>query len=233
MRRQLENNVNNVNAGINLSTVNNESKIDNLNIHDQSGRITATATFVSSNKTFSVSQTSSVSSSKVEDIEEESPKRKESISGNRIIDVNILGGIFGEMLCPMCECSSLALYERYEKKQGPSSLLYLKCSTSKCSEMVNSSLLQVPRDFEINQRIVYTMRSLGHGYAGIEKFNTLMNIPKPITVKNYNKIAAKIIDIVKIIAEVNMNDATKEIHENALSTEYDIVNASVFGDGTQ
>ena len=51
---------------------------------------TATATFATSNETFSVSQTPSLSSSKVEDIEEESPKRKESISGNHIIDVNIL-----------------------------------------------------------------------------------------------------------------------------------------------
>ena len=42
---------------------------------------TATATFATSNETFSVSQTPSLSSSKVEDIEEESPKRKESISG--------------------------------------------------------------------------------------------------------------------------------------------------------
>ena len=50
---------------------------------------TATATFATSNETFSDSQTPSASSSKVEDIEE-SPKIKESISGNRIIDVNIL-----------------------------------------------------------------------------------------------------------------------------------------------
>ena len=55
---------------------------------------TATATFATSNETFSVSQTPSLSSSKVEDIEEESPKRKESISGNRIIDVNILLVVF-------------------------------------------------------------------------------------------------------------------------------------------
>ena len=50
---------------------------------------TATATFAVSNETF-FSQTPSWSSFKVEDIEEESPKRKESISGNHIIDVNIL-----------------------------------------------------------------------------------------------------------------------------------------------
>ena len=55
---------------------------------------TATATFATSNETFSVSQTPSLSSSKVEDIEEESPKRKEIISGNRIIDVNILLVVF-------------------------------------------------------------------------------------------------------------------------------------------
>ena len=45
---------------------------------------------------------------------------------------------------------------------------------------------KVNKCFEINQRIVYTMLSLGHGYAGTEKFNALMNIPKPMTVKNYN-----------------------------------------------
>ena len=60
MRRQT---VNNVNTGINLSTVNNELKKDNLNINDQSGSTTATATFDTSNEMFSVSQTPSMSSS--------------------------------------------------------------------------------------------------------------------------------------------------------------------------
>ena len=36
------------------------------------------------------------------------------------------------------------------------------------------------------------MRSLGHGYAGNEKFNTLMNIPKPMTVKSYNQTVSRI-----------------------------------------
>ena len=51
---------------------------------------TATTAFATSNETLSVSQTTSLSSSKVEDIEEESPKRKYSISENHITDVNIL-----------------------------------------------------------------------------------------------------------------------------------------------
>ena len=43
------------------------------------------------------------------------------------------------------------------------------------------------------------MRSLGHGYAGREKFNTLMNIPEPVTVKNYNETVSKIIDAVNVV----------------------------------
>ena len=47
-------------------------------------------------------QPQSVPSSKVEDIEKESHERKESISGYRIIHVNILGLVMVEILCAMC-----------------------------------------------------------------------------------------------------------------------------------
>ena len=43
------------------------------------------------------------------------------------------------------------------------------------------------------------MQSLGHGNAGTEKFNTLMNIPKPMTVNNYNITVSKIIDVVNFV----------------------------------
>ena len=88
MRRQL---LNNVNTGLiaQLQIMNQKWQFEYLYIIKVVVS-TATATFATSNETFSVSQTSSLSSSKVEDIEEESPKRKESISGNHIIDVNIL-----------------------------------------------------------------------------------------------------------------------------------------------
>ena len=63
----------------------------------------ATSTFGKSNKRFSVSQTPSVSSSKVEDIEEGLPKKKESISRDRVIDVlyvpYLVSRFFGEMVC--------------------------------------------------------------------------------------------------------------------------------------
>ena len=97
MRRQL---LNNVNTGNDFSTAHNESKNGNLNAYYIIKVVVpiARATFATSNETFSVSQTPSLSSSKVEDIEEESSKRKESAFGNHIIDVNIV--FSGKVLCP-------------------------------------------------------------------------------------------------------------------------------------
>ena len=89
MRKQL---LNNENTGINFSTVDNESQKRQYIIKVVVP--TATATFATGNETFSAFQTSSLSSTKVEDIEEEPTKRKESISGTRIIDVNILLMVF-------------------------------------------------------------------------------------------------------------------------------------------
>ena len=55
------------------------------------------------------------------------------------------------MLCPMCEWSSLALYTRYEKKQGLSSFLYLKCSTDSCRYICEFFIsAKLSRGFEIN-----------------------------------------------------------------------------------
>ena len=93
----------------------------------------------------------------------------------------------------MYEQRSLVFGERHEKKQRLASLLYIRCSTRNCKyihEFFTSA--KVSKCFELNQRIVHTMRSLGDGYAGIEKFNTLMNIPKLMTVKSYIKTVSRI-----------------------------------------
>ena len=75
------------------------------------------------------------------------------------------------------------------------------------------------------------MWSLGHGYAGMEKFNTLMSIPKPMSAKNYNKTVSRIKKVAKTVAEETMDDAAKGMHDSAASTD-DIVNTSVSGDDT-
>ena len=41
--------------------------------------------------------------------------------------------------------------------------------------------------------------SVDHGYAGIQKFNTLMNIPKRITVKTITKKFKKMMHAVNVV----------------------------------
>ena len=53
----------------------------------------------------------------------------------------------------MFECSSLALYERFERKQGISSLLYLKCSTVAADIFKNSSFQQKYKIVKIDNKL--------------------------------------------------------------------------------
>ena len=74
--------------------------------------------------------------------------------------------------------------------------------------------------------------TLGHDYARMETFNTLMNIPNPLAVKNYNKTVSKTKKVVKTVAEETFDDAAiKEIHDSAASADY-ILNTGVPGDNT-
>ena len=81
---------------------------------------------------------------------------------------------------------SLALYERFVRKQKLSPLLYLKCSTSSCRY---SRIRHFSKSTELLKLINnclhshYMQSSVDHGYAVIQKFNTLMNIPKRMTGK--------------------------------------------------
>ena len=86
--------------------------------------------------------------------------------------------------------------------------------------------------FDVNNRIVYTMRTLGHGYAGIQKFTNL-NMPKPMTEKNYNRTAKKEKegDVVQEVANGQMKDATKQLHEKAKSDGKEVIDVEVSCDG--
>ena len=79
------------------------------------------------NETFSVSQTPSVFSCRVENIEEELRNWKESISENRIIDINIpYLVVFLVRFYTLCECSPLAFYERFEKNINKTIIVIFK-----------------------------------------------------------------------------------------------------------
>ena len=131
-----------------------------------------------------------------------------------------------------CQCSTLSLGERTLKKQRLSSLLFIKCVTQSC-KFINEFCTSMPsgRGFDINKRTAYTMRVLGDGHSGIEKFTSLMNMPKPMTQNNYDKITLKISNVTKAVAEETMSDAATDIREKDIYFN-NVVDTGVSCDGT-
>ena len=94
--------------------------------------------------------TTTASSSKILDIGSES--HPDILSGYRLMDVNILDGIFNCLTCPECyEVETLHLNDTNATKKGPARLTYLKCNsctyvkefyTSKNVMIVRSTFVQ-------------------------------------------------------------------------------------------
>ena len=85
------------------------------------------------------------------------------------------------------------------------------------------------RAFDINQRTIYAMRSIGVRLAGTKTFLSLMNLP-PVKCAAYNKLQKKIHLSVKEVATEVMQDAVEEIREGADDDE--ITDVSISRDGT-
>ena len=70
---------------------------------------------------------------------------------------------------------------------------------------------QQGKSFEMNRRIVYSMRALGKGHTGSKKICSLMNMPPPQAAKNYAKVSKVITTCLQSIAKESMSKAAEEI----------------------
>ena len=73
------------------------------------------------------------------------------------------------------------------------------------------------------------MRSIGQGYASIEKFTTLLNLPKPMTQKSFDKSVKWLLKATTTVAEETMNEAAEELKENC---DEPFVDVGVSADGS-
>ena len=85
------------------------------------------------------------------------------ISGYRIMDTVILNSIFGKMKCPVCSSFGLFVTEESAKKKGLASHLSVKCSECAYERSFYTSSRSDDKTFDINKRIIYSMRACGQG----------------------------------------------------------------------
>ena len=190
-------------------TVNTELNPIDINVVD--------TVFVDNNKStvnVNVSNTS-ISSAKLQEINASTPNQSHPlISGYRIVDTVELFDVFKMLSCPECHGNTLVLSDNLNKRQGLASFLELKCSICSFSTDFCTSR-KAGKGFDINKRVVYTMRTLGRqGHADMQKFTSLMDIPPPMTQNNYDKLVTSITEAVKTVAEETMADAAAELRNN-------------------
>ena len=87
------------------------------------------------------------------------------------MDMEVLASVFCELLCPECKQNSVKLTEKENLKYGSASCCMLQCDCGYESKFYTSKKSPGRSSgFEVNKRLIYSMRSIGQGHAGVEKF---------------------------------------------------------------
>lgn len=173
-----------------------------------------------------------ISQKKVHDIVSETPKSTDPVSGYRFMDLEILNSVINTLICPECNEKKLKLKENVGRKKGLASSLYVFCVNCEYKNDFYTSRQHPDSSFDVNKRIVYTMRSCGQGYSGVSTLCTLMDMPKPMTANNYDKLAKRFADVTQEVAEDTMLDCANEIRADATEDEDGIVDTAISHDGT-
>ena len=128
--------------------------------------------------------------------------------------LEILFGILELMVCPPWKENHVTLTENNMKKIGIESFFLVTCCNVNTAMNFGTSQTTTNIDnmrYDVNLRMVYGMRACGQGYAGMKKYCTRMNMPKPITQNNYNTIVTTMVSSVKDVAVETFHNAGTEI----------------------
>ena len=140
-----------------------------------------------------------------------------NLEGFRLVDMSILKDLLSLLCCPGPECkeTSLIVEEDERKKKGLSSFLTVNCTTCPFSWSSHTSkgAKTNQRVMEVNLRAVYAMRRCGIGHSGLQRFCGGMNMPPPVTSKNYAKLSDRLGDAVEKVAKSSMIEAAAEVKQ--------------------
>ena len=119
------------------------------------------------------------SSSKVQLFPTDTPKQTQPITGYRIIDIELLSFVFSLLHCPKCSGNTVELHGKFSKKKGFASYLCIECKSCDYSYKFYTSRI-ADKTFDINRRMIYSMRTIGQGYSALEQFTAIMNMPRQV-----------------------------------------------------
>ena len=122
--------------------------------------------------------------------------------------------------CPGQSCTSkLSVKLTESDKKGFALKLNISCidSCGFSSNIFTSPQIETDKPgcnaFEVNLRSVMAFREIGRGHKAMETFSTVMNMPLPMTSRNFNEINNKLLPVYKECAESNQKMAAEEVHD--------------------
>ena len=149
---------------------------------------------------------------------------KKMMEGFRIIDITILSNLISCFACPECKQCSLLLDESHDTRRGlaPHLVVYCNSCNFEYETFASKNIYSGTRSgsgskpLEINYRAVYACRTIGAGYSSLEKLCGMMNIPHPMTVKNFDRISSVLGNSAQVITESSMSAAAQELNRGKL-----------------
>ena len=155
--------------------------------------------------------------------------RSNDIQAYRLVDMFIFQDILETLRCPDChETGCLYIEKAQKRKKGLASMLLIACECGYEKQTYSSHTVEKNNDggtnkgmkpFDVNIRFIYAMRTIGSGHTGLEKLCGISNLPKPMTVKNFNNISKTLRDTAKVVAENSTNAAARELGQSETITD--------------
>ncbi|GFR02162.1 hypothetical protein TNCT_709561 [Trichonephila clavata] len=108
-------------------------------------------------------------------------------NGYRLVNIDILLSELSQYVtCPNCNTKAV-LKEKI--LYGLISEFYVECcSCSTLSTFKSSPVIASGKDYEVNTRITYAMRTVGQGFCSIKHFCSAMDLPPPVSQKKNNPL---------------------------------------------
>ena len=158
------------------------------------------------------------------------------LSGNRIVNLGELQKFFSATaVCKNCSSGELTIHE--VAREGLVPFVAVECSNcctgGKMFALGNKDASS--KFFDVNRWSVLAMRRIGRGYASLKKFCGVMDMPGPITERNYGRHQRTLRDAAVAVAEQSMSRAAEETHQLSANRYPDVegpASMAVTFDGT-
>ncbi|GFX38417.1 uncharacterized protein TNCV_2343921 [Trichonephila clavipes] len=159
--------------------------------------------------------------------EEIAEYQRKPLTGNRIIDMEVLLNLFLQLCCPRCFEEGILLSE--DSTYGLCSNFVIRCKHCDFYSGFSSSkkTLNCP---EVNTRFVYGMRQIGKGFSAGFKLCGTLNLPR-LSKTAYTNHENKLMSVISEVSELSMQKAASELlvlHP----TKNKIVECGISVDGT-